>query len=257
MSPMTSDDAPRLLPRLWRIALALKADLRWWRIETLDADQQTHQRAKPQPYLFTTLDLLASLGGSTIVEIGMLRQAMTPRCIARFPPPATPRATPSPEIEADSFSAPACCNDGHSTYYWARSGLAVHSVDVDERCRAEVVRSYANLGEPMPSNLELHAPQDGIRFLAAFDGTIDLLYLDGWDKGTPGYAERHLEAFEAARPRLAPLHLVSIDDTDFDTAEGGKDSLLTPRLLDAGYVPLVRGRQTVFLGSNPSAADGP
>jgi hypothetical protein len=247
---MNASTAPAdLVPRLWRRALALRTDLRWWRVETLSADQQTHERAKPQPYLFTTLDLLALLGGRTIVEIGMLRQAMTPPCLARFPPP--PLA-----VAEDSFSAPPCCNDGHSTYYWARSGLTVHSIDVDESCRAEVERSYANLGEEPPANLHLHAPADGLGFLAAFRGTIDLLYLDGWDKGTQGYAERHLEAYEAARPRLAPLHLVSIDDTDFDTSLGGKDALLTPHLLDAGYVPLLRGRQTVFLGGTAPPAPG-
>ena len=30
-----------------------------------------------------------------------------------------------------------------------------------------------------------------------FDKKIDLLFLDGWDKGTDQYAERHLEAFLA------------------------------------------------------------
>jgi hypothetical protein len=224
------------MPRLWQLALGLKVDVRWWRIETLSAEQQTHERCKPQPYIFTTLEILAAIGGRTIVELGALRQAMTPPCVARF-------AAPGP-----AFTAPACCNDGHSTYYWARSGLEVHTIDVDPRCRAEVEGSYRNLGEPLPPNLHLHIPADGIDFLASFGGTIDLLYLDGWEVGAPGFAERHLEAFEAARPRLAPLHLVSIDDTDFDTPEGGKDALLTPVLLAEGYVPLLRGRQTVFLG---------
>lgn len=233
--PSTGENTARLMSRVWQLALDLKVDLRWWRIETLSAEQQTHERSKPQPYIATTLKILAALGGRTIVEVGSLRQAMTPPCVARF------------AERRDSPSAPACCNDGHSTYFWARSGLEVHSVDIDERCRGEIERTYRNLGEPLPANLHLHVPADGIDFLAGFAGTIDLLYLDGWDKGTPGYAERHLEAFEAARPRLASRHLVSIDDTDFDTPEGGKDSLVTPRLLAEGYLPLLRGRQTVFL----------
>lgn len=224
------------MARVWRLALDFKVDVRYWRIETLSAEQQTHQRCKPRPYILKTLEILRAIGGRTIVEIGTLRQAMTAPCLA---PPAEP---------ADAFTAPACCNDGHSTYFWARSGLDVHSIDVDSGCRDAVERSYHNLGEPLPPNLQLHVPADGIAFLRGFRGTIGLLYLDGWDKGTPGYAERHLEAFEAARPRLAPLHLVAIDDTDFDTAAGGKDALLTPVLLERGYLPLLRGRQTIYLG---------
>jgi hypothetical protein len=234
--PPTRTNGGRWASRVWQLALDLKVDLRWWRIETLSAAQQAHERTKPQPYIATTLEILRALGGLTIVEVGSLRQAMTPPCVARY------------SQRHDSFSAPACCNDGHSTYFWARSGLEVHSVDIDERCRGEIELTYRNLGEPWPANLHLHVPANGIDFLAGFAGTIDLLYLDGWDKGTPGYAERHLEAFEAARPHLASRHLVSIDDTDFDTPEGGKDSLLTPVLLEEGYVPLLRGRQTVFLG---------
>jgi hypothetical protein len=225
-----------MMARIWRLALDFKVDLRYWRIETLSAEQQTRDRCKPRPYILKALEILGAIGGGTIVEIGTLRQAMTAPCLA---PPAAP---------FDAFTAPACCNDGHSTYFWARSGLEVHSVDVDPRCRDEVAQSYENLGEPWPSNLQLHVPADGIEFLAGFRGTIGLLYLDGWDKGTPDYARRHLEAFVAARPRLAPLHLVAIDDTDFDTAEGGKDALLTPVLLERGYLPLLRGRQTLFLG---------
>jgi hypothetical protein len=87
---------------------------------------------------------------------------------------------------------------------------------------------------------------DGIEFLKNFDGKIDLLYLDGWDVGVNQYAEKHLEAFKAAEDKLADLHLISIDDTDFNTEAGGKDKLLTPYLLDNGYVKILWGRQIVF-----------
>ena len=61
------------------------------------------------------------------------------------------------------------------------------------------------------------------------------------------YAERHLEAYMAAKPKLAPLHLVSIDDTDFVEPVGGKDKILAPYLLENGYVKIIAGRQSVFI----------
>ena len=56
-----------------------------------------------------------------------------------------------------------------------------------------------------------------------------------------------LEAFLAAQDKLADLHIVSIDDTDFDTESAGKDRLLTPHLLENGYIKVLWGRQTVFI----------
>ena len=88
---------------------------------------------------------------------------------------------------------------------------------------------------------------DSIEFLKNFSKKIDFLYLDGWDKGAYEYAERHLEAFLAAQDKLADLHIVSIDDTDFDTESAGKDRLLTPHLLENGYIKVLWGRQTVFI----------
>jgi len=47
------------------------------------------------------------------------------------------------------------------------------------------------------------------------------------------------------------VHTVDIDtmclDTDFDTDMGGKDRLLTPYLLENGYIKVLWGRQTVFV----------
>ncbi len=226
------------MAEVWRLALGLQTDLRYWHRDELTAQEQYNERTKPLPYIETTLRILALLGGRTIVEIGSLRQAMTPPCLERL------------ACDADPFRAPPCCNDGHSTYFFARTGCEVHSVDIDEANRGEIERTYANLGEPFPEHLHLHIPVDGVEFLRSFQGRIDLLYLDGWDKGTEGCAELHLEAYLAARPHLAGCHLVAIDDTDFATALGGKDALLTPTLLRAGYVPLLRGRQTLFLHSD-------
>ena len=46
---------------------------------------------------------------------------------------------------------------------------------------------------------------------------------------------------------MSDIALISIDDTDFSTEEGGKDQLLSPYLLDNGYVKLLWGRQVVFV----------
>ena len=51
----------------------------------------------------------------------------------------------------------------------------------------------------------------------------------------------------AAEDKLSELHIVSIDDTDFNTQSAGKDKLLTPYLLNKGYIKILWGRQTVFI----------
>lgn len=223
-----------MLAELFRVAGTLRLDLRWWDHDELTADEQYRQRNKPLPYLLTTIELLRTLGGRRVVEIGAMRNPMSAGCLAWA-------------ADLQPFTAPPCCNDGHSTYFWAAAGLEVHSADVDPACREAVLESYRVLGEPVPRGLHLHVPRDGIELLRAFDRPIDLLYLDGWDKGTPGYAEHHLEAWKAAAGRLAENHLVAIDDTDFRTETGGKDALLAPALLATGYVPLLRGRVSVFV----------
>jgi hypothetical protein len=85
---------------------------------------------------------------------------------------------------------------------------------------------------------------------------IDLLFLDAWDIDTPGYAEKHLEAYRAAEDKLATRHLLLIDDTDVDYIDGrlqfvdvavaGKGRLLVPELLDRGYELVRTGRQTLL-----------
>ena len=94
-----------------------------------------------------------------------------------------------------------------------------------------------------PPNINLR----DINAVSHFNKPIDILYLDGWDKGTPQYAENHLKAYETAKSKLAFRHLVLIDDTDFDTADGGKDQLLSPHLLEKNYHLLFTGRQTLFI----------
>jgi hypothetical protein len=190
-----------------------------WFGHALTVDDQTRRRGKPRPSILAAIDLVRRLGGRTIVEIGCMRQPLT-HTLDQF----------------NSF----CCNDGHSTAFWAASGLAVHSVDIDPaacRIAAETCADCPNVRVTCA---------DGIEFLKAFTGTIDLLFLDAWDavEGLP-YAEKHLEAYEAARMKLTRSSLVLIDDTD--VAYGGKGRLVIPAIIRDGFDPLVWGRQTLLL----------
>jgi hypothetical protein len=182
-------------------------------------EEQTHVRGKPRPYILSAIDLLAKMQGKTIVEIGCMRQPLT--------------------HSLDEFN-PACCNDGHSTAFWGRTGLEVHTVDILPECcnvTAEACRSYPNV--------HIYCG-DGVQFLRGFKGMIDLLYLDAWDtlEGIP-YAEKHLEAYQAAREKLSPSSIVLIDDTDI--AFGGKGRLAVSAIIRDGFDLLLTGRQTMLL----------
>jgi SAM-dependent methyltransferase len=191
----------------------------------LPVEVHMYRRAKPKPYMEAALALFRAIGGETIVEIGCMRD---------------PLEHPIDVIQ------PYCCNDGHSTYFWALSGAQVFSVDSDPQAVA-IARSSCK-GFP-----NVHIEQgDGIRFLQAFDRPIDLLYLDAWDViAGSRYAENHLSAFQKAQRNLQAQHIVAIDDTDL--GGGGKGRLLVPQLEKLGYEILARGRQTIaFFDQNPS-----
>ena len=145
--------------------------------------------------------------------------------------------------------SPPCCCDGHATYFWARAGFETHSVDISESCINGINWCYTNLNEEKPNNLHVHIPMDGIEFLKTCPFKIDILFLDGWDKGTPEYAEQHLEAFKSSTDKLSDTHLILIDDTDYLTEDGGKDKLLSPYLIENNYSMLFNGRQTLFINT--------
>lgn len=190
-----------------------------WFGHDLTAQEQIQHRGKPLPSILSAIELVARLGGRVVAEVGCMRH---------------PLAHPLEEFH------PECCNDGHSTAYWAAAGLEVYTADIDP---ASVAAARETCGA-MP-NVRIEC-RDGIEFLRTFPRRIDLLYLDAWDaiEGTP-YAERHLEAFEAAREKMAPRSIVLVDDTD--VAWGGKGRLAIPAIIRAGYEPVVHGRQTMLL----------
>ena len=190
-----------------------------WSTDRLTKEQQIHVRAKPRPYILSAIDLLDSLGSPNIVEIGCMRQPM--------------RHT------LEEFD-PVCCNDGHSTLFWASTGHPLWSVDIDERACEIATQSVS--GFPAAKVVR----GDGIEFLKSFKAPIGLLYLDGWDV-VPGtdYAEQHLSAYHAARSALAQTSIILIDDTDL--LMGGKGKLVLPAAIRDGYELMLFGRQTMLL----------
>ena len=190
-----------------------------WGTDVLTLEQQIHVRGKPRPYLLSAIELLDSLGSPNIVEVGCMRAPM--------------RHT------LEEFD-PVCCNDGHSTLFWAATGKPLWSVDVDERaCRvaAECVLPYPNARV---------ACGDGIEFLKEFRESIGLLYLDGWDVASGSdYAENHLFAYHEARSSLAGTSVILIDDTDL--LMGGKGKFVIPAAIRDGYELILLGRQTMLL----------
>jgi hypothetical protein len=221
---------------IYQSLLSFKIDKKYWKHDNLRGEDHDKYRSKPAPFIKKTIEIAKILNLNTVVEIGSTRLSSSPKCINYFD-----------SIEIDPFISPPCCCDGHATFFWTREGFDVHTVDIDENCINGVNWCYSNIGIEKPNNLHINIPVDGISFLKNFTKNIDVLYLDGWDKGTPNFAENHLDAFKAAKDKLSSVHLILIDDTDFDTTDGGKDKLLSPYLIDNNYDLLFTGRQTLFL----------
>jgi hypothetical protein len=184
----------------------------------LTPEQQAYQRAKPLPYLAIATQLVREFSFRTIVEVGSIRQPMT--------------------HPLGGYN-PLCCNDGHSTLYFASTGAETFTVDNNPLC-AEVLRPY------VARHPNLHVTTgDGLDYLRGFDRPIDLFYLDAWDviPGS-GYAENHLEAYRVAQPRLCRTCLVQIDDTDI--LNGGKGRLVIPQMIRDGFTLITWGRQAML-----------
>ncbi len=115
----------------------------------------------------------------------------------------------------------------------------VYSVDIsasNTKMTKEICKEFKNLTA---------VTEDGVKFLKSFNKSIDLLFLDAWD-AVPGtrYAESHLEAYLAAKPKLHDKSLILIDDTDIDN--GGKGRLVIPQAIKDGYKIIFSGRQTLL-----------
>lgn len=211
-----------------------KIDKKFWDTIHLTGEEHNTMRSKPAPYIKKTCEIAKILGLTTVVEIGATRHGITPDCVNYFYNSDNP------------FLSPPCCGDGHGGVFFSLEGFEVHSVDIDENCKTHINWSFESLGRPLPNNLNLHIPKDGLEFLSEFDKEIDILFLDGWDVGTHNYMENHLAAFIISQEKLSATHLILIDDTDFNTNKG-KDALLAPYLLSLGYTLLFDGRQKLFI----------
>lgn len=223
------------LKKIYKILHNFKIDKKFWGHQNLTGEDYDFRRSKPAPYLKTAIEIAKVLDLKNVVEIGSTRYSVTEPCLKYF------------ESLNNAYLSPPCCCDGHGGFFWTRAGFEVYTVDIDENCKNGVLWCYSNLNLSVPENLHIEIPRDGIEFLQTFDKKIDILFLDGWDVGTHEYAERHLEAYVAAESKLSPTHLVLIDDTDYITPEGGKDKLLSPYLIEKGYIPLFNGRQTLHM----------
>lgn len=224
-----------ILKKLLSSAHEFKVNTLYWDHHPL-APHENDLRNYAAPWIKKTIDFLRIIDAKTVVEIGSTRYAMTQKCIDYY----------NDCYNISPADAPDCCQDGHSTYFWTEEGYETHTVDIDKRCEEVIENQYVNhFKREIPKNLHIHI-QDGVKFLEEFDKPIDFLFLDGWDVGTHHYADNHLRAYEAAKDKLSDNHIISIDDTDSTTSEGGKDKLLTPRLIEDGYIPLITGRQIVF-----------
>ena len=229
------DKIMNIKQQIFKEVYDFKIDKKFWDFTNLTGPQHDTERSKPTPYLKKTISIAKLLGLNTVVEIGSTRIAAANKCLVYY------------DDCSNAFVSPPCCNDGHSTIFWALEGFNTHTVDIDEHCIRALNYSFGNIKQEMPDNLHLHIPKDGIEFLEEFDGTIDVLFLDGWDVGRHKYREKHLEAYLTAKNKLADTHLILIDDTDFRIQDGGKDALLTPKLIEDGYFMLFNGRQTLFI----------
>jgi hypothetical protein len=226
------------MKEIYKIIHNFKIDKKFWTYDNLTGEDYDFKRSKPAPYLKVAIQIAKLLNLKSVVEIGSTRFAVTQKCIDYY------------NSENNAFLSPPCCCDGHGGFFWTEAGFDVYTVDIDTNCLNGINWSYSNLNRNKPSNLQVNIPKDGIEFLNEFNKNIDVLFLDGWDKGTPNYTEKHLEAYFAAKDKLSEINLILIDDTDYITTDGGKDMLLSPILLDEGYIPLFNGRQTLFLKWN-------
>ena len=205
------------LPLLERAKYLSDNATHWTEENPPSCEENWNVRDKPYEYLNLQADILDSIGGNIIVEIGSARQAMN--------------------HDFDTINVQ-CCTDGHSTFFWARTEKEVHTVDIT---------NYASIligvKSTYPDNFNAYVG-DGIKFLEDFTKQIDLLFLDAWDVDVTDYDKNHLIAFEAAQGKLADKHIIGIDDTDVHA--GGKGRCLIPRLNELGYTKITDGRQTIF-----------
>jgi hypothetical protein len=197
----------------------------------LSVYDQTYRRDKPYRFLMKILEFAKKIEIRNVIEIGAAR---------------------SPLNHKLEDLNPICCNDSHSTFFWAKLDNArVNTCDINMNCKRVIQEAneagFLEFGHE--TTLKVHI-KDGIEFLEEYarkksSKLVDFIMFDAWDI-IPGsnYAEKHLEAYHAIKTKLSEHCLISIDDTDI--CNGGKGKLLIPELLQDGYIILYKGRHTIL-----------
>lgn len=221
--------------KIFKSIYDFKINKKFWDYTGLTGAQHDTERSKPGPYLKKTAEIARILDLKNVVEIGSTRLSFSQKCLDYY------------NGDMDEYLSPPCCADGHGSIIWSLEGFKVDTVDINEQCIKQLQWSFGNIKREIPDNFNYHIPMDGIEFLKNYKDKIDILFLDGWDIGRSEYREKHLEAYQVVKDKLSDTHLILIDDTDFKLSDGGKDALLTPILIDAGYFMLFNGRQTLFI----------
>ena len=142
---------------------------------------------------------------------------------------------------------------GNSVLTWAKKTRAerIVSVDLDPKQIDDVKKATTKF-----KNVEAIVG-DGLKYLADFSSTIDLLYLDFWvadsEGALPGTgrAEAYRKAFTAAKPKLAQRSLILIDDTDH--IHPWKHTLIVPDARQEGFRVIFVGRQTLLMRNSATA----
>jgi hypothetical protein len=156
-----------------------------------------------------------------------------------------------PPIIVETGSA----RDNGSTWLFHRLlmelGGSIHTVDLDPQL-SEAMRRVAAEVDP-DGRLHVHCG-DSVAFLEAFEGPIDVLYLDSHDidfTDPMPSMEHHRRELEAALPKLASTAIVAFDDTpkgpEFRAHwmdELDHFSLLLPRVPGKGTLAIERLRAT-------------
>lgn len=173
-----------------------------------------HPRSTPRISLKRSAKMFNKMGGKVIIEIGSGIQGKM---------------------------------SGNSVLVWANKTDAerIIAIDLDENHINDVKKATT-----IHANVEAIVA-DGIEFVAHFEDTIDLLYLDFWtpdpENALPGTgrAEAYLKAYHSARNKLNNHSMILIDDTDH--IHPWKHSLIVPSARKDGFQVVWTGRQTLLL----------
>ena len=196
-----------------------------------------NKRDRPKPYIDRALDMMWKSGkiyNEIILEIGCMRSVLTHHV---------------------DITAYECCNDGHSTYLFGRTGSRVISVDNNPAHIANAKKACERFGNIIFKEADAIEHIKKLENCTAYFG---LLFLDAWDVDLPDCAEKHLEFYNTIKPVLNDDCLILIDDTDLyydhekkeffpdEECLSGKGKLLIPELIKNGYEIVFNGRQTLL-----------